>query len=196
MSYIANKVKLLRLKKNETQEESAQKAGIPLITWQSVEQGKRIPRQKLVKKITEYFKISEAELYGETKTIQIKDVKIPVVSMAKGDDEEGFKFEDLEPHEYEYIDFSNCKAIKITTNSMAPIAYRGQKIIYCESLEVQDGDLVFVGLKSGEQYFKRLAKDGKSKYVTLEPINVIHYKSKTIKHDQIKFIYKVVGVKF
>lgn len=148
-----------------------------------------------------YLKYSSKKNLGNSKInnpsnpIPLKDTKIPVVSMVKGDDEMGFEFETLDPNEYEYIDFTNCKAVKITTNSMAPLAFKGQKIIYCEDQSVQDGDLVFIGLKSGEQYFKRYCKN-RGKTITLEPLNIIHYRSMTIKESDVSFLYKVVGVKF
>lgn len=188
-------IKNLRNKKNLTQKELADRLGLHYRTVQNWESGNP-PNSLQRKKICSFFKINESELFGQISPIHIKDVKIPVVSMAKGDDQEGFEFESLDPHEYEYIDFSDCKAIKITTNSMAPIAYKGQKIIYCENFEVSDGDLVFIGLRTGEQYFKRYSKNNDGKTVTLEPINVVHYRSKTVNKSQVKFIYKVVGVKF
>lgn len=199
---IGEKVAIARRECNPSlsQEDLARRINVSLRTVFRIEKTGQTDIVKL-KKIAQatgrnisYFLTEEAD---SDKTFTIKNIKIPVVSMARGDDDhEGFEFQQLDPHEYEYIDFSNCKAIQITTNSMAPVCYKGQKIIYCENHEVQDGDLVFIGLKSGEQYFKRLARDGKSKYVTLEPLNVIHYKSKTIKQSEIKFMHKVVGVKF
>ncbi len=126
----------------------------------------------------------------------IKDVKIPVVSMAKGTDIGGFEFAQLEPHDYEYINFSGCKAVRISGSSMAPLAYDGQRVIYSEQEEVMDGDLVFIGLKGQGQFFKRYHKDAKNGIVTLLSINIANHGPLNTKVKEIEFMYKVVGVKF
>lgn len=138
------------------------------------------------------------QMAGESsaKTIEIKDIKIPVVSMAKGDDIEGFEIEQLEVHEYEYIDFGGCKAVRIKGNSMAPLAYDNQRVIYSESEHIKDGDLVFIKLKKRGQFFKRYHKDQKNAIVTLLSINVANHGPLNTKIEDIEFAYKVVGVKF
>lgn len=131
------------------------------------------------------------------KTYTIRDTKIPVVSEAKANDESGFSIEQFQPYEYEYIDFSKCKAIMITSNSMAPIAYKGQKIIYSEDARINEGDLVFVKLKTGEQYFKKFFDHNKEHIITLQGVNMVEtYKPKLVKKSDIEFMYKVVGVRF
>jgi len=141
--------------------------------------------------------LREYGLGGPTpKPITIKDVKIPVVSMAKGDDMDGFEFEQLEAHEYTYIDFKNCKAVQLRGNSMAPLAYDGQKVIYSEGETVKEGDLVFVSIKKRGQFFKRYHKDAKSGIITLLSINIANHGPITTRADEIEFMYKVVGVKF
>lgn len=130
------------------------------------------------------------------KGISIKEVKIPVVSMAKGGEMDGVLFEELEPHDYTYIDFSGCKAVRISGNSMAPLAYNNQLVIYSEEEEVRDGDLVFISLKKNGQYFKRYHKDAKNGIVTLLSINIANHGPINTKVSDIEFMYKVVGVKF
>lgn len=142
--------------------------------------------------------IAFQEAIGEpsSKPIEVKNVKIPVVSMAKGTDIGGFEFQQLEPHEYEYIDFTGCKAVRIRGSSMAPLAYDGQRVIYSEKDVVRDGDLVFIAIKGKGQFFKRYHKDATNSIVTLLSINIANHGPLNTKTKDIEFMYKVVGVKF
>jgi transcriptional regulator with XRE-family HTH domain len=193
---IGQKIRQLRESQGIQQKTLAQSLGIRQATLSEWESGKNEPNPRHRKKIANHFKISEAELFGDIRPIEIKNVRIPIVSKAKGDDEDGFEFEPLEPHEYQYIDFTGCKGAQVTTNSMMPVARKGQQIMYKEEAEVIDGDLVFIGLKTGEQYFKRITRDQKKKLIVLETLNVATYRTRIIRENQVKFIYKVVGVKF
>lgn len=130
------------------------------------------------------------------KALEVKPVKIPVVTLAKGDDKTGFEFEPIEPHDYEYLDFNNCKAVRIRGNSMAPLAYDNQRVIYSEEEVVRDGDLVFISLKKKGQFFKRYHKDAKNGIITLLSINIAHHGPINAKTEDIEFMYRVVGVKF
>lgn len=127
------------------------------------------------------------------KTIEVKNQRIPVVSMAKGDDIEGFEFEQLEKHEYEYIDFDGCLASKVMSNSMAPTLFKGQRFIYDPNLTPIDGDLAYIKLKSGEEYVKRFRRDVKRKLIVLESVNTANHGTLLIAENDIKFIHCVVG---
>lgn len=130
------------------------------------------------------------------KAIEIKATEIPVVAMAKGGDMEGFEFEPFDPHRYEYIDFKGCKAVQIHGNSMAPLAYNNQRVIYSEEEQINDGDLVFIKLKKWGEFFKRYHKDAKNSIITLLSINIANHGPINAKKEEIEFVYKVVGVKF
>lgn len=197
MTMTSKTIRQLRENQCLLQKELAQKIGVSKPTISAWEQGSRSPNPSQRKKLCEFFKISEAELFGGHKPVEIKDVRIPVVSLASASDEKGFIFEPLSPYEYEYIDFSGCKAVRITSDSMAPIAYRGQMVIYSESAHVEEGDLVFVRFKAGEQYFKRYFTDHDKSLVTLVSVNnADQLKPHIKKRKEIDFMYKVVGVKF
>lgn len=130
------------------------------------------------------------------KPIEVKPTRIPVVALAKGSDMEGFEFEQLQPHEYEYIDFKGCKGLRINGNSMAPLAYHNQRVIYSEEEEIHDGDLVFIKLKKRGEFFKRYHKDAKNGIITLISINIASHAPIVAKREEVEFMFKVVGVKF
>jgi len=121
--------------------------------------------------------------------------RVPIVSRARASAERGHV--DFEPVEHEFIEFKRCKAVEITSNSMAPLCYQGQKIIYSETDTPHDGDLVFVKLKAGDQLFKRYHKNHRKKLVNLASMNPVDWQEPlTVDEDEIEFCYKVVAVKF
>ncbi len=157
--------------------------------------GKREPNGPARKKLIEYLKITEAELFGGTSN-PVKDIRIPVVGSAKGG-ADAIDVEESDLFPQKYVEFRDCKSILVKGESMSPVAYPGQKIIYSESKVINDGDLVYVGLKDGNKYFKRYYKDRKNNIVTLQPINVAnHHGPLNIKEKDIDFIHKVVGVSY
>lgn len=141
-----------------------------------------------------WIKTGEGKPFTEPEAEEI-DVEIPIIARAGATDEIGrTAFEPLYPP-YETASFKGCKAVVIDSNSMAPVAYKGQKIIYSEIEKVREGDLVYVKLKTGEQLFKRY-NTGNS-YITLSSVNPVEFHSPLIiEKDKIEFYYKVVGVRF
>lgn len=97
----------------------------------------------------------------------------------------------------EFISFKGCKALIVEGDSMSPVAFHGQKIIYSEEDTVKDGDLVFCKLESGDSYFKRYFKDKKNGLITLQSVNPsAPFAPISIKETETEFIYKIVGVRF
>lgn len=192
---IGARIKELRESANLIQKELARKLGVSVQSVTMWETGLRNPNATQRKKIIEFFKISESELFGEIKTVEIKDVSIPIVSSVGATDDLGkASFVPYDPP-YKTISFKHCKAVVVDSNSMAPIAYKGQKIIYCETDAVTNGDLVFIKLKNGSQLFKRFFKNHKN--ITLQSINPIEsFDPIPIEDKDIEFCYKVVAVKF
>lgn len=97
---------------------------------------------------------------------------------------------------YENITFENCKAVRVSGNSMSPVAMHGQKILYSETEQVSDGDLVFVKLKDGSQLLKKYHKNKEHGLVVLHSVNNHGNKPILKKEKQIVFMYRVVGVRF
>lgn len=128
--------------------------------------------------------------------IEIFTHSIPVVSSVGATGDKGqANFHPYEPP-YKVISFKGCKALVVESNSMAPIAYKGQKIIYCEKEPVHDGDLVFVKFKDGDQVFKRYYKNGDD-VITFHSVNPVESPKPILKKSKdIEFCYKVVGIKF
>lgn len=57
------KDKLIKLRGSKTQEEVAKSIGVSVSTIGMYEQGKRIPRDEIKKKIANYYKISIEDLF-------------------------------------------------------------------------------------------------------------------------------------
>jgi phage repressor protein C with HTH and peptisase S24 domain len=166
--------------------------------------GKRQPSLKTIKKIAPILHVTEIETLEAANiipakkepTIEIFTHSIPVVSAAGATDDEGrSNFHPYEPP-YKVISFKGCKAVVIESNSMAPLAYKGQKIIYNEAESVRDGDLVFVKFKNDAQLFKRYYKNHDD-IITFHSINPVESPKPIIKRPKdIEFCYKVVGISF
>ncbi|WKZ15461.1 MAG: LexA family transcriptional regulator [Candidatus Jettenia caeni] len=167
------------------------------------------PKETDIEKMANVIGIKKEELYPieiQTKKPEIKhvgkeaaetkelDIEIPVVGRAGATDDIGrTAFEPLHPP-YETASFKGCRAVIIDSNSMAPVAYKGQKVIYSEIERVREGDLVYVGLKNGERLFKRYHNHD---HITLQSINPVDFCGPiVVKKEDIEFCYKVVGVKF
>lgn len=138
----------------------------------------------------------KALLGKQPKEIEVKESAVPIVSAVGATDEVGHaNFEAFDPP-YQAISFKNCKAVVVESNSMAPIAYKGQKIIYSESEPVGNGELAFIKLKKGAQLFKRFYKNH-NKIITLQSINPTEpFEPIIVKEKDIEFCYKVIAVKF
>lgn len=193
---IGERIKQLREVKNLRQKELAAKINVSSQSISMWESGLRNPNPTQRQKLCKFFNISEAELFGELpKPIEIKETKIPVVSYAKGGPETGFEFEAREP--IEYINFKDCEAVEVLSNSMAPLVYKGQFIIYSKTASFHNGDLIYCKLKEGGSYFKRYFKNKRNKTITLQSVNPTEpIEPLIIEESEVEFMYKVVGVRF
>jgi len=196
---IAQKIKELRKSKNLLQKELAGKIGVTAEAVSFWESGIRMPRPKQLKKLAKFFGVTEGELFGASsqKIYEVKETKIPIVSSAGPTDEFGNpKFYAFEPP-YKTIPINNCKAVILDSNSIAPIAYKGQKIIFSETESINNGDLVFIKLKNGDQLFRRYHKNYKNNTITLQDINPsVAHEPVLLNENEIQSCYKIVGVLF
>jgi phage repressor protein C with HTH and peptisase S24 domain len=121
--------------------------------------------------------------------------RVPVIGRARASSERGHL--SLEPVEGEFIEWKGCKAVEMTTNAMAPLVYRGQKIIYTEVEEPREGDLVFCKLRSGEQFLKRYRRNHKKRLVALESASPGEWEASIpLDEAEIEWCYKILGVRF
>lgn len=178
-----------------SQKEFAAKIGVDDQTVSRWVTGQGTPTVSTLSIIAKTLHISESELFGYPK-IEVKDIDIPIVSSVGATDDTGQAH--FLPHDppYKTISFKGCKAVTVESNSMAPIAYKGQKVIYSEHANVIDGDLVFVKFIDGAQLFKRYYKNH-GELITFHSINPVESPKPIIKKSKdIEFCYKVVGVCF
>jgi len=192
---ISERIEQLRNLKGIQQKELAIALEVGQSTVSHWESGRQEPNPVQRMKLCKFFGITEAELFGPVR-IEVRDIDIPIVSSTGATDDLGKTY--FTPYEppYKKISFKNCKAVVVESNSMAPIAYKGQKIIYCEDASIKNGDLVFVKLRDGSQIFKRYYKNHDS-IISLQSVNVAEAHEPIVKKDKdIEFCYKVVGVSF
>ena len=134
----------------------------------------------------------ESELAPDTEK-RLASSSIPIVSrVAASLSEEVVEYE---PIEYEYMDFKNCKALEVTSDSMSPLAFRGQHIIFSETESLLDGCLAYIRIRDGRTLFKRYHESGNQ--VILTSINSTVVQPPIIlPKDDLDFVYRVVGVRF
>jgi len=201
MPHIGNKLKSLRQQAGLTQGDFSQKSGIPLPTIKKLEQNERIPRSNLSKKIADFFKIKEAELYidFEIKNFseeQIPVKKIPLISWVSanrfGEASDPYPLGDAEEWLYTTAKGERMFALKVKNDCMEPEFREGDRIIVNPNVEAASGDYVIVrDNKKNEATFKQLKIYGKK--VILHPLNP---KYEDIELDQDKryvIVGKVVG---
>lgn len=97
---------------------------------------------------------------------------------------------------YKKIGGKEYKAVKVENDALAPIAYRGQHMILSEKEIINNGDLTMVNLNDGTILFKRYYQRKKGS-IELESLMPSSFKP-TIKvsANDIKDIYKIVGIFF
>jgi SOS-response transcriptional repressor LexA len=119
---------------------------------------------------------------------------IPVVGFVAGDPDSDIAWEPMDPPRTTH--FAGCNALEVQGDSMEPVALAGQLVVYDPRVDVHDGDLAIIKLKSGETLFKRVFWDEDDRGLlncqsikpTLRPRN--------IRETKIDELHKVVGVKF
>ncbi|MFH2137475.1 MAG: LexA family transcriptional regulator [Candidatus Omnitrophota bacterium] len=197
---LKDRIKALRKKAGIQQKTLAYALEISQSTVSHWESGRQEPNPAQRRKLAKFLNITEAELFGGSPPIKEgqpeyqKSSHIPVVLQIIENEETGIELKQLEPAED--INFTNCQAIKITTNSMAPIVLKGQKVIYRKGDTVANGDLVLVTLKSGKNILKKYFKSHGNDLVTLQSLNVSEVcEPLIISEEKIRTIYKVVGIK-
>jgi SOS-response transcriptional repressor LexA len=136
------------------------------------------------------------QFYNEIGTVatDVPDAEIPVVSKVSANDQLGYAHFIPYDAPYRKIKINKCKAMDVASDSMAPVALKGQSILYDEKKEVRDGDLALVILNDESQLFKRYFRGPKG-YITLQSVNSM-YPPVIIEEDRVKELYKVVGVWF
>ncbi|MCP4650789.1 MAG: helix-turn-helix transcriptional regulator [PVC group bacterium] len=162
--------------------------------WES---GRQEPNTKQRKKLAKFFDITEAELFGGIPPVKEAEAEykrasnIPVIWEVTSNNENNFELKPLESGEY--INFKDCKAIKITTNSLAPFVLKGQKIIYREKAPINNSDFVFAILANGEYHFRRYFQNKRT--ITLQSILMSEScEPLLIQGKEIKTLNKIVGI--
>lgn len=191
----ANRLRQLMESRNLQQKDVAISVGVGQSTVSHWLSGRQEPNPVQRMKLARYFKITEAELYGNL-PVKVHETEIPIVSMVGATDDLGrTAYMAYEPP-YKTINFKNCKAVRVDSNSMAPVAYRGQMVIYSEDAPVKSGALVFVKLKNGAQLFKRFYKNS-DHLISLQSVNPTeHFEPIVVKEKDLEFCYKIVGIRF
>lgn len=209
MPYIGNTLKSLRDKKNLTQEDLSSRAGIPLPTIRKLEQNQRVPREKLIKKICDFFKITEEELFVSAdylirKNFEIKRfteaqmavTKIPLISWVSANrfNEASDIFTPGDAEEWVYTTARGKRmfALKVKNDCMEPEFREGERIIVDPDIQPENGDFVVIrDTKNNEATFKQLKKYGNK--IVLHPLNP-KYQDIELDHDKRYVIVgKVVG---
>ncbi len=196
---IGAKIRQLRKSKKLLQKELGAGIGVTAEAVSFWENGIRMPRPRQIRKLADFFGVSEEELFilDSRKIYQSKDVNIPIVCSIGTRDEYGRSdFRRFDPP-YKNISFSDCKGMVLDTNALAPVAYKGQEIIFSETEPVKNGDIVFVKFKKGERHFKRYFKNKEDGKITLQNVSPsLPGDPMLVSGDEIDFCRKVVGIRF
>lgn len=195
---LRDRIKDLRKEKNIQQKELAYTLGISQSTVSHWESGRQEPNTGQRKKLANFFKITEADLFTEgplirdTQAVYESLPQIPVIMKVSGADINGLALEPVNPEEN--LKFKNCQAMKILTNDLAPILLKGQTIIYQEA-ELQNGDLVLVDLTNEAQHIKKYFNDPANQIITLHSIIPTDSSEPLIiKSNQIKSLTKIIAI--
>lgn len=202
-----------------TIEQAAARAGLSVPYWSQVENGK-VPGPDTVAKICHALDLDPAPFvnWSLRASIHTKEAaaaydalvlpesevtpvrgergtrRFAVAGIVSADPESNVEFE---PSPEDDVEFGPSTVVwRVASDSMEPIARKGQYLFVDPDLLVRDGDLVIVGLKDGRTLFKRYWEDGRDG-VTLESAQAGGgYRPVSVRRREIKFVSKVVGVKF
>jgi SOS-response transcriptional repressor LexA len=168
------RIKELRNKLGLTQAELGKKLGVSMGAVQKWETAIRVPSSTQRKKMAKLFKVSEAELFGELKSVKSELRLVPLISWVHAD-----QFEDvddfLEPGQAdEYLhskigkEGDNCFALKVRNDCMEPEFTEGDIVVIQPSKSIESGEFgVFkIENKATLKQFKRVGN-----HIILHPLN-------------------------
>jgi transcriptional regulator with XRE-family HTH domain len=196
-STIGSKLKDLRKEKGWTIEDLAKKLDVSVGIISEWERGIKEPRSSTRKKLCATYNITESSLF-ET---DYAEVDVRACADRIDDSEPPAKFSCLmpdyiEPHPGK-ITFNNCMEAIIEDDSMAPVARRGQTVIYSMAgTPTKDNDLVYVTLKNGQHLFRYSRTVDKDMIMLTAANPTCDKPAMMVKADEIAQCYKVIGVRY
>lgn len=199
LGFMLNK---LRTEMGLSVEDLAKKLDVGVSTIYDWERGDKEPRVEKRGDICRFFKITESELFaGNLNSDELSPDKMSgdsQVMMSAVDSESGrTPGKRSSKKQIKVVSFIDSEEAPVTDNAMAPVARRGQSIIYAKKAQLEDGDLAYVKLKDGTETFRQYATNPADESIILTAINPSASETpRVIKPDEIVFCHKVVGIRF
>lgn len=121
--------------------------------------------------------------------------RIPVIAIVQANPDGRLEPEALE---HEWIEMPDgTVSMRVTDDSMSPIAWPGQHVLCDPEAPIRDGDLAVVKVKYQGLLFKRVHFDKKRNLIILESINPGRQeRAHIVERDDVEFQYRVIGVQF
>ena len=173
---IADKLRELRAKTGESQEDVSAAIGIAQSAYGRYEAGKRVPRSEILAALADHFGVSSDYLMGATESplpanaYPVSNLAhVPIVGAIRGgpggtavQDVEGYGLEDVKNPD-EFI------LLRVTGDSMEPEIHVGDMALIHLQDDVESGELAAVIVDGDEGTLKRVVKQGGA--VILEAFN-------------------------
>lgn len=196
-STIGNKLKDLRKAQGWTIEDLAKKLDVSVGIISEWERGNKEPRASTRKKLCALYDITESSLF-ETDYDE-EDGGVYADRINNSESPEMLSCMMYPPSEQRpgKVTFNNCKEAIVEDDSMAPVARKGQTVIYSMAgTPTKDNDLVYVTLKNGQHLFRYSRTVDKDMIMLTAANPACDKPAMMIKADEIVQCYKVVGVKY
>lgn len=152
--------------------------------------------KEFVRRLEDIRRAEQArDLVKETSPVYQRGYSIPVVSHAAANPKKRIELEDVEN---EWAEFpAGIVAIRITDESMSPVAWPGQLVLCDPDASVNNGDLVVAKIKYRGLLFKRVYFEKERGLVMLHSVNQARSEPPLIvERDDVEYRFKVIGVKF